>query len=73
VLPALTQVCPSAELLIISRPSTRQQIRDIAPRVNVFEDPEELITTLAALTLRRIGQSRQSQTKEEPVHHDYDK
>lgn len=73
ILSALTRVCPSAEVLIISRPSSRQQIRDLAPHVSVFEDPEELITTLAALTLRRIGQSWQSQTKDEPVHHDYDK
>jgi CheY-like chemotaxis protein len=65
VLPALTQVCPSAELLIISRPSSRGQIRDVAPDVRVFDDPEELLTTLEALKQRQIGQTPPSQTKEE--------
>jgi CheY-like chemotaxis protein len=65
VLPALTQACSSAELLIISRPSSRQQIRDVAPSASVFDDPEELIGVLEALKLRKIGRSGPSQTKED--------
>jgi DNA-binding NarL/FixJ family response regulator len=49
VLPALTQACSSAEILIISRPSSRPQILDAAPCVSVFDEPEELIHTLEAL------------------------
>jgi len=73
VLSTLTQTCPSAEVLIISRPSSRQQIHDLASRVSVFDDPEELLTTLEALKLRRISQSAQSQTMKDPINHDYDK
>ncbi len=65
VLPALTQACPSAELLIISRPSSHQQIRDAEPSFSVFDDPEELIGALEALKLRKIGRSEPSQTKED--------
>jgi DNA-binding NarL/FixJ family response regulator len=72
-LPTLTQACSSAEILIISRPSSRQQIRDVAPYANVFDEPEELINTLEALKLRQIDESGQSQTKEDPINHDYDK
>ena len=67
VLPTLTQACSSAEILIINRPSSRQQIRDIAPSANVFDDPEELLTTLETLKMRQISQfsqSGQSQTME---------
>jgi DNA-binding NarL/FixJ family response regulator len=49
VLPTLTQACSSAEILIVSRPSSRQQIRDVAPTASVFDEPEELIHTLEAL------------------------
>jgi DNA-binding NarL/FixJ family response regulator len=49
VLPTLTQACSSAEILIISRPSSRRQIQDVAPTANVFDEPEELINTLEAL------------------------
>jgi chemotaxis response regulator CheB len=49
LLPTLTQACPSAEILIISRPSSRQQIQDAAPCVSVFDEPEELIHRLEAL------------------------
>ena len=73
VLPTLTQACSPAEILIISRPSSRQQIRDVAPSVSVFDDPEELINTLEALELRQTGQSGPSQTMEEPNNYDYDK
>ena len=48
-LPTLTQACSSAEILVISKPSSRQQIRDVAPCVSVFDEPEELIHTLEAL------------------------
>ena len=65
VLPALTQVCPSAELLIITRPSSRGQIRDVAPDVRVFDDPEALINKLEALSRRQLAQSSPSQTKED--------
>jgi len=73
VLPPLTKACSSAEILIISRPSSRQQIRDVAPCVSVFDDPEELINTLEVLKLRQIDQSGQSQTEEDPINHDHDK
>ncbi len=53
VLPTLTQSCSSAEILIISRPSSRGQIRDLAPCTSVFDDPEELINRLEALQAER--------------------
>jgi DNA-binding NarL/FixJ family response regulator len=65
VLPTLTQACSSAEILIISRPSSRHQIPDLAPRAGVFDDPEELINALEALKLQKIGRSEPSQTKED--------
>ena len=49
LLPTLTQADSSAEVLIISRPSSRRQIRDVAPTASVFDEPEELINTLEAL------------------------
>lgn len=49
LLPTLIQACSSVEILIISRPSSRQQIRDVAPTFTVFDEPEELIHTLEAL------------------------
>ena len=49
LLPTLTQACPSAEILIICKPSSRPQIRDVAPAASVFDEPEELIITLEAL------------------------
>jgi chemotaxis response regulator CheB len=49
LLPTLTQACPSAEILIISRPSSRRQFRDLAPTASVFDEPEELIHRLEAL------------------------
>ncbi len=53
VLSALTQADFSTEILIISRPSSRQRIQDAAPTVNVFDDPEELINRLEALQAAR--------------------
>ena len=73
VLPTLIETCPSTEILIIGRPSSNQQIRGVAPHLHAFEDPEELISQLEALKLQQIGQSEQSQTKEEPVNYDCDK
>jgi chemotaxis response regulator CheB len=64
LLPALTQACSSAELLIISRPSSRQQIRDVAPSANLFDDPEELMGALEALKRQKIDHSRPAHTKE---------
>jgi DNA-binding NarL/FixJ family response regulator len=73
VLPTLTQADSPAEILIISKPSSRQQIRDVAPNVSVFDDPEELINTLEALQAREPDQTGRSQTKEDPIHHDHGK
>ncbi len=73
LLPTLTQACPTAEILIISRPSSYQQIRDVSPCISVFDQPEELMNTLEALKLRQMNQSGQSRTKEDPNNHDYDK
>ncbi len=57
VLPTLTQACSSAEILIISRPSSREQIQVLAPDISVFDDPEELIDTLDALQAARFWQT----------------
>ena len=65
VIPTLIQACPSAELLIVCRPSSRQEIRDLAPTVQVFDDPEALIDKLEALKRRQIGRSKPSHTKED--------
>jgi DNA-binding NarL/FixJ family response regulator len=73
VLPTLTQAGCSSEILIISRPSSRQQIRDTALCVSVFDDPEELVNRLEALKQRQIDQSKQQQTREDPINHDHDK
>ena len=64
LLPTLTQACPSAEILIISRPSSRPQIRDVAPAASVFDEPEELINTLEALRVA-IKQSIRTITDQE--------
>jgi DNA-binding NarL/FixJ family response regulator len=53
VLPMLAQTDMPTELLIVSRPSSRQQIRDVAPTASVFDEPEELINTLEALQAAR--------------------
>lgn len=65
VLPVLIQSCTSAEVLIICRPSSLQQIRDVAPSAQVFDDPEALINKLEALKRRKLAQSSPSQTKED--------
>jgi DNA-binding NarL/FixJ family response regulator len=49
VFPTLAQADSPPEILIISRPSSRQQIQDIAPTASAFDEPEELIHTLEAL------------------------
>lgn len=54
LLPMLAQADPPAEILVISRPSSREQIRDVAPDVRVFDDPEQLIHTLDALRVTRL-------------------
>jgi DNA-binding NarL/FixJ family response regulator len=46
LLPLLAQIDPPAEILVISRPSSREQIQDIAPDLTVFDDPEALIGRL---------------------------
>ena len=46
VLPTLARSDSPAEILIISRPSSREQIRELAPNARVFDDPEELIDAL---------------------------
>ena len=70
VLPTLTEADCPAEILIISRPSSRQQIWDAAPCVRVFDDPEQLVGTLEALMQRQNQHSGQSQTKEVEINHD---
>jgi hypothetical protein len=65
VLPVLIQSCASAEVLIICKPSSREQIRDVAPSAQVFDDPEALINKLEALSRRQLAQSSPSQTKED--------
>ena len=54
LLPMLAQADSPTEILVISRPSSRKQIRDDAPDVRVFDDPEQLIHTLDALRVTRL-------------------
>jgi DNA-binding NarL/FixJ family response regulator len=49
VLPALAQTSPCTEISVICRPSSWQQVRDLAPTARLYEDPEELIASLEAL------------------------
>jgi DNA-binding NarL/FixJ family response regulator len=57
LLPTLAQSDTPAKILIISRPSSCEQIRELAPNARVFDDPEELIDTLDALQAARIWPS----------------
>jgi DNA-binding NarL/FixJ family response regulator len=70
VMPTLAEACASTEILIVSRPSSRQQIRDLAPRATVVDEPEELVSTLEALMQREFAHSGQSWTKEVEINHD---
>ena len=60
LLPRLAQGSPVAEILVISRPSSREQIREVAPDLKVFDDPEELINRLHALGEARRRHRRAS-------------
>ena len=48
VFPTLTQTDPSAKIFIISKPSSHQQIQDIASTSDIFVDPADLINALEA-------------------------
>ena len=53
LLPSLVKADSPPEILVISRPSSGEEIRTVLPDVSVFDDPAELIGRLEALQVAR--------------------
>jgi DNA-binding NarL/FixJ family response regulator len=60
VFPTLTQTGPSAKIFIISKPSSHQQIQDIASTTDILVDPADLINALEAFKPPGVNKTAQS-------------
>ena len=60
VFPTLAQTDSSAKIFIISKPSSHQQIQDIAATTDTFVDPADLINALEAFKPSDISRTAQS-------------
>ena len=73
VFPTLTRTDPSARIFIISKPSSHQQIQDIASTTDMFDNPEDLVNALESFKSPDLDQTGQAQEREENINNDHDK